>query len=194
MRRDVSVTLAIVVSAWMGMMSHAAAQTPMPPQDDVEMLDPFEVSSVPITRAPREVVWPLPHVDGVNVETVNTNDIRSAGEVVQRPAPVLRSVLLDAQGHANGVRSAARYLSGERPLYPRIARENGWQGKVIVRAQVLEDGTAAAATLNRSCGYPILDEAAIDAVKRWRFAPAMDGNFSLASTVDVPVIFDLRAF
>ena len=78
------------------------------------------------------------------------------------------------------------------PVYPRIARESGWEGTVLVRVAVQPDGRPDTIQVRKSSGYSILDNAAIEAVKKWRFLPAKDGNIPIRSVVDIPINFDLR--
>lgn len=78
------------------------------------------------------------------------------------------------------------------PLYPRIARENGWEGTVLVRVAVQPDGRPESVQVRKSSGHAILDDAAIEAVKKWRFIPAKDGNIPIRSVVEIPIHFDLR--
>jgi protein TonB len=52
-----------------------------------------------------------------------------------------------------------------------IARARGWQGTVEVLLSVLADGAVNAATLWRSSGYSVLDQAAIAAAQHSRFTP-----------------------
>ena len=57
-----------------------------------------------------------------------------------------------------------------RPEYPQIARAAKVQGVVVLEGQIERDGHVCGARVLRS--IPLLDQAAIDAVLRWRFAPA----------------------
>jgi len=66
------------------------------------------------------------------------------------------------------------------------------EGVVLLRVQVGTDGSAADVELARSSGYPLLDAAALEAVRRWRFEPAEVGGFPVSSQVDVPVRFSLE--
>ncbi len=78
------------------------------------------------------------------------------------------------------------------PIYPRLARQNGWEGTVQVRAIVLPSGKSHTLEIQKSSGFEILDTAAINAVRSWKFIPAYDGNIPVKSIVDVPVRFNLR--
>lgn len=78
------------------------------------------------------------------------------------------------------------------PIYPRIARKSGWEGTVRIRVVVQPDGAPGSIQVRKSSGYPVLDEAAAEAVSEWRFIPAKDGNIPIQSIVEIPIHFDLR--
>lgn len=78
------------------------------------------------------------------------------------------------------------------PHYPDLARRQGWQGLCLVRVAVSASGRAGAVSVARSSGYGILDQAALTAVKRWKFTPRMVRGVPAESTVEVPVNFGLR--
>lgn len=78
------------------------------------------------------------------------------------------------------------------PVYPAEARENGWEGRVILHVQVGADGRAAAVRIARSSGFGSLDRAALSAVRRWRFRPATRSGVAVAAAVLVPIRFRLR--
>ena len=59
--------------------------------------------------------------------------------------------------------------------------------KVLVSA----DGTAKRVQIERSSGFPRLDEAAHDAVHQWRFVPARRGTEPIEDWVIVPIVFRL---
>jgi len=90
------------------------------------------------------------------------------------------------------VEARPRASSNRPPHYPDLARRNGWQGLCMVRVNVDAAGRAASVALARSSGYGILDQAALTAVKRWKFTPRMVRGAASASTVEVPVNFSLR--
>ncbi len=86
----------------------------------------------------------------------------------------------------------ADYAENPKPDYPSIARSMGWQGKVMLRVQVSNEGLSDAVEIERSSGYDILDESAIEAIKQWRFTPAKRAETPIASSVIVPIIFVLQ--
>ena len=86
----------------------------------------------------------------------------------------------------------ADYLHNPRPAYPGQARRRGEQGKVLLRVYVSTDGMADKVEIQSSSGYALLDEAAVTAVRAWRFVPARQGNIPVAAWVAVPIIFRLE--
>jgi protein TonB len=79
-----------------------------------------------------------------------------------------------------------------RPTYPASARRVGAQGTSLLRVHVLADGRIGEVLVQESAGHPDLDQAAVDAVKRWRFEPARRGQEPVATWVLLPVQFRLR--
>jgi len=77
------------------------------------------------------------------------------------------------------------------PAYPDSARRAGAEGTVSVRALVGADGGVQEAHVLK--GVFGLDLAAVEAVKQWRFKPAMRGSTPVAAWVVVPVKFELTA-
>jgi protein TonB len=65
------------------------------------------------------------------------------------------------------------------------------QGVVIVGADISATGRVTLATVARSCGHAILDEAAVEAVRLWIFTPAREGGENVATHAEIPVRFSL---
>ena len=64
------------------------------------------------------------------------------------------------------------------PHYPAIAMRNHYQGTVIVEFVVDEAGRLTSVKVQKSSGFPVLDEEALETVKnRWRFMPGKPGYF-----------------
>ncbi len=68
----------------------------------------------------------------------------------------------------------------------------GEQGKVLLRAHVLPNGTADGVEIKRSSGSPRLDNAALEAVRKWRFVPAKQGGQAIGAWVQIPINFSLE--
>jgi protein TonB len=76
-----------------------------------------------------------------------------------------------------------------RPVYPPDARSAGVQGVVILEVQIAEDGTVASALVVRS--IPLLDDAALDAVRQWVFQPTLLNGVPISVMMMVTVNFTL---
>jgi TonB family protein len=70
--------------------------------------------------------------------------------------------------------------------YPRLARERGIEGTVLVRFKVLPSGTVETVNIVRSSGASILDEASVKTVYRAGPMPFVNG------WVEVPMIYVLK--
>lgn len=82
-------------------------------------------------------------------------------------------------------------LAGSTPApgYPARALRRGESGTVLVQAHIGPDGIPTSVTVARGSGSRLLDRAAVDAVRRWRFQPALQDGRPTAGTVNVPIEF-----
>lgn len=101
---------------------------------------------------------------------------------IPSPAPVMQDREPDYK---------AEYLNNPRPPYPATARRMGYQGKVILRVEVLADGTAGQILLHTSSQYALLDEAAKQTVATWRFTPAQHLGQAVTQWFLIPINFSL---
>jgi protein TonB len=88
-------------------------------------------------------------------------------------------------------RSSPRPASSPAPRYPRDAQRRGETGTVLVRVHVGADGEPGSVDLVEGSGSRSLDRAAVDAVRRWRFEPAIRNGQAVAGTVQIPITFSL---
>ena len=86
----------------------------------------------------------------------------------------------------------AAYLRNPPPRYPLAARRNGEQGTVTLRVLVDREGLPASVAVEKTSGFAPLDNAAREAVRAWRFAPARRGSQAVEAWVLVPVVFRLE--
>jgi protein TonB len=98
-------------------------------------------------------------------------------------APALVSITL--------ARFDADYLDNPSPAYPSASRRLGEQGIALLRVYVSAQGLAETVELKASSGFARLDQAAQEAVSRWRFVPARRGEQAVAAWVQVPITFQL---
>jgi protein TonB len=167
-----------------------------PPAPAVELKTPVAVPS-PVRREPvRRVDSTPPHkAQAVRPQTTvkqptstavgnhppATTEVRSPQEATAEQTPLLRSV----------PRYNADYLHNPAPTYPALARRLHLEGRVVLRVRVGTQGAALETRVDSSSGYDILDQAALAAVREWRFVPARQGGAAIEAWVQVPVAFRL---
>lgn len=86
----------------------------------------------------------------------------------------------------------ANYLNNPPPKYPARARQRKEQGTVLIDVFVSTEGTAKKVAIGKSSGVSLLDDAALEAVKQWKFVPARRGSELVEANVLVPVKFKLN--
>lgn len=79
-----------------------------------------------------------------------------------------------------------------RPGYPAVAIRRGYEGSVLLNVRVLPNGRPEEVTVFKSSGHKVLDNAALKAVKKWKFVPAQRGFKAVSSWVKVPIEFRLE--
>lgn len=63
--------------------------------------------------------------------------------------------------------------------YPALAARNGWQGSLFINFTINRDGTVSEVRLERSSGYPMLDDAAITAIRLAAPFPPFPADFTV---------------
>lgn len=76
------------------------------------------------------------------------------------------------------------------PRYPAIAQASRVEGIVILEALISEDGSVQNVKVLR--GKPLLDDAATDAVRQWRFTPPLLNGQPVPVVMTVTVSFSLK--
>jgi protein TonB len=87
---------------------------------------------------------------------------------------------------------SADYLNNPPPAYPRAAKRDNVEGKVLLEALVAVTGEPKKVEVVESSGSSLLDKAALKAVQEWRFVPARKGTQLVEAGVLVPIEFALR--
>jgi TonB family protein len=84
---------------------------------------------------------------------------------------------------------AARIINRVQPAYPQEAREEGISGTVRLHVVLATDGTVKQVEL--VSGHPLLAQAAIDAVRQWRYQPTLLNGEPVEVDTLVDLIFAL---
>jgi len=82
-----------------------------------------------------------------------------------------------------------QFLLRYKPTYPEEARAARLEGTVLLLVSIGTDGHVTGSSVQSSCGHPVLDRAALQAVRSWRFYPARQDGRAIATRVEVPVRF-----
>ena len=85
-----------------------------------------------------------------------------------------------------------RYDRNPKPPYPRIARRRGYEGVVVLKAEILPNGRVGELRIRRSSGHYILDKSALRTVKKWKFIPAKRGEEPIRIWAEIPIKFTLE--
>jgi protein TonB len=83
-------------------------------------------------------------------------------------------------------------IDSPAPRYPPAALRRGESGTVVLRVHVGADGVPHAVDVVDSSRSRLLDRAAAEAVKRWRFRPAQRDGQAVSGQVQVPIAFDAK--
>ena len=132
----------------------------------------------------REALWTNPQArPGDEPEPVPQAEPTSAAPaalpepaITEKPSPTLEPAVV---------------LYAPRPPYPRLARRMAWEGRVTCRIGLTSAGAVATVVVVKSSGYSTLDDAAIEALRKWRFRPASRDGRAVASDVMHRITFQL---
>jgi len=84
---------------------------------------------------------------------------------------------------------AARLVNKVQPLYPPLARQTRISGTVKLHAIIGKDGSVQ--QLAMVSGHPLLVQAALDAVRQWRYQPTLLNGEPVEVDTEIDVIFSL---
>ena len=85
--------------------------------------------------------------------------------------------------------TAASLINQTRPVYPALARQARIQGNVVLHAIIDKDGKVA--QLEVISGHPLLVQAALDAVRQWRYKPTLLNGDPVEVDTTITVTFTM---
>lgn len=192
-----SVVLAHVLLLW-SYVSLPSLPKPTHHEMSISMVLPSQPQAAPIKPEPKPepVVKPKP-VEPRRVQL--TPEVATPDAPVEMPAPPAVASAAPAQpvNASPGPPDRepdyqAAYLNNPVPVYPMVARRMGWQGRVVLNVEVLASGLPGQIKLHQSSGHDVLDNAAMQAVRGWRFVAARQGGQVIAKRLLVPIPFILK--
>lgn len=115
-----------------------------------------------------------------------------APEIPLEPAPAMEAAPAQPVVEAGAPMQELKATNRVEPTYPAVSRRMGEEGQVQLRVLVDPQGRPQQVNVDRTSGHSRLDQAAIAAVKRWRFQPAMGPGGPVASWSRVNITFKLH--
>lgn len=126
--------------------------------------------------------------------------------IAQRPAPATQATSVKSPTHAENTSKHSdetnneiveanyrpNYGSNPKPKYPATAQRRHLEGKVLLTVRVSAEGDSEQVSVAKSSGHEILDDVAVETVKKWKFVPGRKGSKAIATTVTVPINFKLN--
>jgi periplasmic protein TonB len=169
---------------------------PEPPRPKVVRTDPVIANTdaapteVPDGVAP-EPEWQRDTSMGVNDHALVIGDIDTRADLEPPPAaapppPQPPQVVRPGSGIAPPTK-----IHDVAPIYPPTALAARIEGMVIIQATIGVDGEVVDATVLRTA--PLLDQAALTAVRQWRYTPTRLNGVPVAVIMTVTVNFTLAA-
>jgi periplasmic protein TonB len=90
-----------------------------------------------------------------------------------------------------GAVTAASLINRVQPVYPPLARQTRVSGTVRLHAIISKDGSVQ--QLEVMSGHPLLVQAALDAVRQWRYRPTLLNGEPVEVDTTIDVIFSLNS-
>jgi protein TonB len=178
--------LALTISVGLHAAGFIGWPTTVPVQFDVERA-PTSVELFLI--APPKTTAP-PVAEVTKPEPEPTPEPELLPPLQEEPEPIQQTVV--AEEHKGAITEILPgYLRNPPPVYPRLAREHGWEGTVLLEVEVLTSGRCGTINVLSSSGHDVLDRTAVEAIRRWVFKPAKRWNQPVAFWVEIPVTFRL---
>ena len=129
-------------------------------------------------------------MDSTDVRPTHALDVtrRPRKRIYRLPAPAITPSIQEL-----GTKSwvPEPLASNVPPSYPADAIKKRVEGTARLRVTVSKDGDVTQVEISRSSGWPSLDQAAIDAVTKWRFRKHSSPFSSANQTVVIPIEFTL---
>ena len=131
---------------------------------------------------------PIPVVANINAPA----EIVTRPPELQPPAQPVRPQQTAPQAATVPPKFDADYLDNPPPVYPQLSKRLGEFGSVMLMVFVDVNGNPGQIDIQTSSRFDRLDHAGIDAVRRWRFVPAKQGDKAVAAWVLVLIVFSLK--
>jgi periplasmic protein TonB len=140
--------------------------------------------SPPLPRPKQSERAPTPTVTPTVSSAANTQSL-------PEPSTAAPKSVSEIANAVSAPRFDAAYLNNPAPAYPPLSRRAGEEGRVLINVIVGADGLPKNLSIAQSSGSQRLDNAALNAVEKWKFVPARQAGLAMQATVNVPIVFKL---
>jgi len=160
---------------------------PAKPNPPVAAASPQPAAPRPTSGVPADPARPVVRIAGVRQELTPANKATPGAIPETEPTPNPETLPRPAQSLADAPPRPVRC-----PMPSALAEVDGPNTAIRLRLAVDEDGDVMEATILTSSGSRDLDDAALDAVGHWKYAPALKNGRSIPAVVFETVKFSRR--
>ena len=155
----------------------------IPPTEQFKRPPPPPKPSIPIPSESEDIPEDL---------TIEANDL-DLSDIPPPPPPPEDDGDMIFVAYDEGPTPKGGFRSIQKALkYPEIARKAGIEGRVTVHVLVSEKGEVLQTKILQSLGHTGCDQAAVNAIKKVKWNPAMQRDKPVKVWVAIPVIFRLK--
>jgi len=156
-----------------GMMSQSLNSHPSPAQ----RADAGGIDAAPVVVAPAESEGSSAALSGIS----------SSPRVPALPPPPTPTNQPEGPAKIGGDVKEPRLISSVLPVYPLAARQSGVEGEVVVNTTIDKSGSVVG--MRVVSGPPLLRQAALDALRRWKYDPSRLNGQPVAVEMQVTIKF-----
>ena len=156
---------------------------------------PLIVDNIPITKPPQKIIRPETYRFPVESDdpgisddvTIDYGDI-DIGELISNSGPPEDDIEEGIPYHWASEKPVL--IKSVEPVYPELARKAGIEGNVVTKVLIDKKGNIEIAEILKS--VPMLDNAALEAVKEFQFKPGKQGDKYVKIWMAIPFKFKLK--
>ena len=176
LRPTAPVTLQLLVSSPRDGSASLPVQVDVEPASARVMQRDFYVAPTPFIREELvEIPATMPPPPTMRQPSVNAEPVvRPSERQLRRPTatPTFSTPAISASARVASSRTnLPLFEHSPPPVYPHRAIQNGWEGILELRVTLRVDGAVGSVDVVTSSGYPVLDAAAVAAIRSWRAEP-----------------------
>lgn len=162
--------------------------TPPPPKAEPE---PVKPQPKPITKQPPlKQTAPKQKTPPPVAKAASAAPAPAITKPVTRQAPASSAKTTEPSTQLPSADAAG--LNNKAPVYPMLSRKRKEQGTVWLFLLVSKDGLVTELKLKKTSGFDRLDQAALQAVKKWKFQPALKQGQPIDYWYELPLKFSLQ--